>query len=106
MGEAIVITSGKGGVGKTTLSLHLACYLAREANVLVVDVDHQSSLSLVVLSSRRWEEQVSATNTINRVFETFTNRHIAMPGTHGSTQLMLRIPTIMYSSIARLQLRS
>ncbi|MGO8789217.1 MAG: ParA family protein [Terriglobia bacterium] len=39
----------KGGVGKTTLSLHLALFLAREQRVLLIDVDHQSSLSIVLL---------------------------------------------------------
>jgi chromosome partitioning protein len=75
------IINFKGGVGKTTLSLHLACYLAREAKVLLIDIDHQSSLSLVVLRSTLWETQVSANHSINRVFESFANRHVAMPGT-------------------------
>jgi chromosome partitioning protein len=75
------IINFKGGVGKTTLSLHLACYLARQTKVLVVDIDHQSSLSLVVLRLDLWATQVSTNNTINRVFESFTNRRVAMPGT-------------------------
>jgi chromosome partitioning protein len=75
------IINFKGGVGKTTLSLHLACYLARNARVLVIDIDHQSSLSLVVLRLDLWETQVSTNSTINRVFESFTNRRIAMPET-------------------------
>ena len=75
------IINFKGGVGKTTLSLHLACYLARQTRVLVVDVDHQSSLSLVALRRDLWERQVSTNNTINRVFESFTNRRIAIPKT-------------------------
>ena len=73
------IINFKGGVGKTTLSFHLACYLAKEMRVLLVDIDHQSSLSLVLLGSQLWESQVTNNNTINRVFESFTNRHVKMP---------------------------
>jgi chromosome partitioning protein len=73
------IINFKGGVGKTTLSFHLACHLAENARVLVVDVDHQSSLSIVILGSSLWERHVSANNTINRVFESFCNRRIEMP---------------------------
>lgn len=40
MGEAIVVTSGKGGVGKTTLSANLGCALALSgAKVLLIDTD-------------------------------------------------------------------
>lgn len=69
----------KGGVGKTTLSLHLACYLARHGRVLLIDVDHQSSLSLVVLQSDLWQSQIEKNATVNRVFDSFTNRKVALP---------------------------
>ncbi len=40
MGEAIVVTSGKGGVGKTTLSANLGCALALSGfKVLLIDTD-------------------------------------------------------------------
>lgn len=40
MGEAIVITSGKGGVGKTTLSANLGCALALSGKkTLLIDTD-------------------------------------------------------------------
>ena len=35
----IVIASGKGGTGKTTLSTNLAAYLSEEAEVVLVDLD-------------------------------------------------------------------
>lgn len=72
------IINFKGGVGKTTLSFHLACHLAKEHRVLLIDVDHQSSLSVVVLRAL-WEKQVAANNSVNRVFESFCNRKVTMP---------------------------
>lgn len=40
MAEIIVVTSGKGGVGKTTSSASLACGLARRGKkVAVIDFD-------------------------------------------------------------------
>ena len=77
--KATSIINFKGGVSKTTLTLHLACFLARNSRVLVIDVDHQSSLSIVVLGQKLWDENVEKRLTINRVFESFANRKIAMP---------------------------
>jgi len=77
--KKVSVINFKGGVGKTTLSLHLAAFLAREQRVLLVDVDHQSSLSIVVLGPKLWEKCVKGHRTINRVFESFCNRKISMP---------------------------
>lgn len=77
--KKVSIINFKGGVGKTTLSLHLAAFLAQEHRVLLIDVDHQSSLSIVVLGASLWEKCVKQQNTVNRVFESFCNRKIAMP---------------------------
>lgn len=79
--KTVSIINFKGGVGKTTLSLHLAAFLARDHRVLLIDVDHQSSLSIVVLGAPLWEKCVKQQNTVNRVFESFCNRKIAMPKT-------------------------
>ncbi len=76
----VSVINFKGGVGKTTLSFHLAAFLAREHRVLLIDVDHQSSLSIVVLGSPLWDKCVKERNTVNRVFESFCNRKVAMPG--------------------------
>jgi len=80
--KKVSIINFKGGVGKTTLSLHLAAYLAgQESNVLVIDVDHQSSLSIVVLGAKLWEKCVNEQRTINRVFQSFSNpKKVPMPG--------------------------
>lgn len=79
--KAISIINFKGGVSKTTLSFHLACFLSRSARVLLIDIDHQSSLSLVMLRSNTWQNLVANNSTINRVFESYSNRHVQMPGT-------------------------
>lgn len=46
MSKVIVITSGKGGVGKTTTTANLGICLARQGKkVLVIDADSQGSLT-------------------------------------------------------------
>lgn len=77
--KKVSVINFKGGVGKTTLSLHLAAYLAEDHRVLLIDVDHQSSLSIVLLGATLWETRVKQQKTINRVFESFCNRKISMP---------------------------
>jgi chromosome partitioning protein len=78
--KKVSIINFKGGVGKTTLAFHLAAYLARKPNnVLLIDVDHQSSLSIVVLGDQLWEKCVTEERTVNRVFQSFCNRKVAMP---------------------------
>ena len=58
----VSIFNNKGGVGKTTLSFHLACALAESGKrVLLVDLDPQSNLSLHALTeeslSAIWDEE-------------------------------------------------
>ncbi len=69
----------KGGVGKTTLTFHLATHLAKRSRVLVVDVDHQSSLSIVMMGSKLWQEAVNSRRTCNSIFESFCNRKVKSP---------------------------
>lgn len=73
MAKRISIINFKGGVGKTTLAFNLATGLSHYhgARVLLVDMDHQSSLSIVCLGPDRWQEVAQAGSTVNRVFSEF-----------------------------------
>jgi septum site-determining protein MinD len=54
MGKVIVVTSGKGGVGKTTSTAALGAALARSGNVAVVDFDvGLRNLDIVMGAERR-----------------------------------------------------
>jgi chromosome partitioning protein len=76
MTKRISVINFKGGVGKTMLAFHLATGLVRyhEASVLLIDVDHQSTLSILCLGGARWNQKSSAHETINSVFTTFTEK--------------------------------
>src|SRR5579863_4960504 len=80
--KRVSVINFKGGVGKTTLSLHLAGFLARrQKRVLLIDVDHQSSLSIVILGPKLWEKCVKEQRTVNRIFQSFCNpKKVPMPG--------------------------
>ncbi len=80
--KRISIVNFKGGVGKTTLALHLAAGLATygESEVLLVDVDHQSTLSLICLGGRRWDTAVGEGKTVDAIFQHFVSQNKSMPG--------------------------
>ncbi|MDR9862585.1 ParA family protein [Pseudomonas baetica] len=80
MAKKISVINFKGGVGKSTLTFHLAAHLAHTSRVLVVDVDHQSSLSIVMMGPDLWQAAVNGRTTCNSIFESFCNRRVAMPG--------------------------
>lgn len=82
MTKRISIINFKGGVGKTALALHLATGLVRfyKEPVLLVDVDHQSSLSLTILDPKDWEKAVENGRTLNAIFQHFTNPGTKLPG--------------------------
>lgn len=43
MAKVVVITNQKGGVGKTTITMNIAAYIAQNHKVLVIDGDPQNS---------------------------------------------------------------
>ena len=80
MATKVSVINFKGGVGKSTLALHLAAHLAAEGRVLVVDVDHQSSLSIVLMGGSHWASASQQGKSCNTIFASFCNRKVAMPG--------------------------
>ena len=82
MAKRISIINFKGGVGKTTLAFHLGAGLALMYNsrVLLVDMDHQSSLSVVCLRANKWREAVDNNRTVDAVFRPFIDDALALPG--------------------------
>lgn len=104
MATKISVINFKGGVGKTTLSFHLAAHLALESKVLVVDVDHQSSLSIVMLGGALWEKAATKRMTCNTIFESFCNRKVVMPGNEIIVKNALHARTPAYDLYPRLDL--
>jgi len=80
--KRVSVINFKGGVGKTALALHLATGLSRyhEKRVLLVDVDHQSTLSIICLKGKEWEKAVDDGRTINAIFQHFITQNVPLPG--------------------------
>jgi len=81
MAKRISIINFKGGVGKTMLAFHLATGIVRyhQKRVLLMDIDHQSTLSVLSLTGQTWDERYRANLTVNSIFRHFTEQQ-PMPG--------------------------
>lgn len=90
MAKRISIINFKGGVGKTTLAFHLGTglALAHESRVLLVDMDHQSSLSILCLRAAGWQTAVNQGRTVDAIFKPFVGDEHGLPGNN----LVIRSP--------------
>ena len=91
MAKRISIINFKGGVGKTTLAFHLATGLAmgpRGKKVLLVDMDHQSSLSVLCLGIEGWLSAVEEKRTVAEIFEWLVGERARRP----SAEIIKRRP--------------
>ena len=81
MAKRISIINFKGGVGKTTFAFNLGTGLAcfHSARVLLIDMDHQSSLSIVCLGPDKWDKAVESKQTVDEIFRPFIG-HTIPPG--------------------------
>ena len=88
MAKRISIINFKGGVGKTTLAFHLGtglAYFGKEeegegSRVLLIDMDHQSSLSVLCLGLDAWHESVEREHTVDTLFRPFVGDEREVPG--------------------------
>ena len=82
MAKRVSVINFKGGVGKTTLSFHLATGLAAgfDKKVLLVDVDHQSTLSVLCQGVALWQGASEENRTVNAVFRSFIATGAPFPG--------------------------
>jgi len=57
MGHSIAIMNTKGGVGKSTIAMAIAetASVYHQKNVLIIDSDPQTSMSVMMMSVNRWE---------------------------------------------------
>lgn len=71
--EIISVINYKGGVGKTTLTANLGAELAyRDAKVLLVDLDPQSSLTFSFIPPDTWRSKYSDSKTIKNWFDSIS----------------------------------
>ena len=90
MAKRISIINFKGGVGKTTLAFNLAAGLERfhDAKVLLVDMDHQSSLSVLCMGGKDWASAVKEKRTVSEIFEWLVGNRSGKP----SAEIIARSP--------------
>lgn len=82
MAKRVSVINFKGGVGKTTFAFEFAAGLARYhgARVLAVDMDHQSSLSLLCLRAAGWDQIIQSGEAVDKIFRSFVADGLPMPG--------------------------
>lgn len=70
MCDVISVINMKGGVGKTTITINLAYYLAyfEKKKVLIIDFDPQSNSSSAYLTYEKYEELLEERKVVSEIF--------------------------------------
>jgi chromosome partitioning protein len=97
--KKISIINMKGGVGKTTLSIHLSYYLAKHKNqkVLLIDLDPQANATLVAIEENDLIDHYKQKKTIFDLFFNWMQQY----GPFTKTDLpKIKIQDCIYTSYA------
>jgi chromosome partitioning protein len=75
MAQIVTIINFKGGVGKTTCSVEIACSLAKYygRRTLLVDLDPQASATFYVMEQDQWKKWKDQRGTTYNLFEQHTS---------------------------------
>lgn len=94
----ISMINWKGGVGKTTMTLHLAAGLAtpRSKRVLLIDLDAQCNLSFLAVGLSSYVDHAYKNNrtTLKSVFDAYFERAPLKPAASGSGLAIMHITAI------------
>ena len=101
MAKRISIINFKGGVGKTTLAFHLGTGITSgsDTKVLLIDMDHQSSLSIICLGADGWQQAVKDRRTVDEVFRHFVGQQTGAPRKSIVTDAPMRNVNEAYNSM-------
>src|SRR5262245_28118448 len=75
--KVISFINYKGGVGKTTSTYHVGCWLAQnhEQRVLLIDIDPQTNLTFLCTSIEKWERRKERIGTIATMYRRYQDGH-------------------------------
>lgn len=103
MGKVLTVMNMKGGVGKTTVAMHLAAYIGRShfgkvRRVLAIDYDPQFNMSQALIPAKKYFELEKARRTTIGILldddAALDPYEIQVPGNHNPPKLAELITTV------------
>jgi chromosome partitioning protein len=92
--KVISFINYKGGVGKTTSTYHVGCWLAQQHDqkVLLIDIDPQTNLTFLCSPIELWEKQKKRVGTIATIYDRF-QRGVALDTKRYIWKTPIKLPT-------------